>query len=274
MPGASPPRRPRRAPPFRPSGPVKTLAGAIAATGTLVPAYVALRNFVPGARSRIPSLYCGVLARALGVEVLMRGEPASGGVLYVANHLSWLDILVLGSRLDGAFVAKHEVGRMALVNLLAGLRETIYVERERRSRAAVQAGVVAERLRAGGNVILFPEGTSNDGVRIYPFKSTLFAGLELAGEARVQPVTIAYTALNGLPLTRNRLLELAWIGDMELAPHALDVSRLGRVRAEILCHPPVRPADFPDRKALARHCEAVIGASYRRLVRGDAEGRA
>lgn len=261
----------RRARAFRPGGPVKTVAGALAATGTLVPAYVALRALAPAASVRIPELYCAILARALGVQVGLRGEVASGAVLYVANHLSWLDILVLGARLEGAFVAKHEVGQMALVNTLARLRDTIFVERERRSRAASQASEVAARLRRGGNVILFPEGTSNDGVRILPFKSTLFAGLDAAPDARVQPVTLAYTELNGLPLTRSRLLELAWIGDMELAPHALDMSRIGRIRAEIHCHPPVRPAEFPDRKALARHCHAAIEARYRRLVRGERE---
>lgn len=265
---SSTPPRPRA---FRPSGPVATMAGALAATGTLVPAFVALRALAPAASVRIPELYCAILARALGVQVRLSGEPARGSVLYVANHLSWLDILVLGARLEGAFVAKHEVGQMALVNGLARLRETIFVERERKSRAASQASEVAARLRAGGNVILFPEGTSNDGLRILPFKSTLFAGLETAAGARVQPVTIAYTELNGLPLTRSRLLELAWIGDMELAPHALDMSRIGRVRAEIHCHPPVRPADFPDRKALARHCHGAIATSYRQLVRGEPE---
>ncbi|WP_448581113.1 lysophospholipid acyltransferase family protein [Thermaurantiacus sp.] len=261
-------RRPRA---FRPSGPVTSMASAIAATGTLVPAFVALRTLAPAASVRIPELYCAIVARALGVEVRLRGELAKGSVLYVANHLSWLDILVLGARLEGAFVAKHEVRQMALVNTLARLRETIFVERERRSRAASQASEVATRLQRGGNVILFPEGTSNDGVRILPFKSTLFAGLDAAPGARVQPLTLAYTQLNGLPLTRSRLLELAWIGDMDLAPHALDMSRIGRVRAEIVCHPPVRPSDFGDRKALARHCHQAIATSYRRLVRGERE---
>ncbi len=263
--------RPLRPRAFRPSGPVKTMAGALAATGALVPTFVALKTLAPAASARIPELYCAIVARALGVRIELSGEPATGSVLYVANHLSWLDILVLGARLEGAFVAKHEVGDMPFVNTLARLRDTIFVERERRSRSASQVGDIGRRLRDGGNVILFPEGTSNDGLRVLPFKSTLFAGLETVPEARVQPLTLAYTELNGLPLTRSRLIELAWIGDMELAPHALDMSRIGRVRAVIHCHPTVRPAEFPDRKALARHCHAAIAASYRGLVRGERE---
>ncbi|MFQ3666517.1 MAG: lysophospholipid acyltransferase family protein [Sphingomonadaceae bacterium] len=249
---------------------MRTVAGALAATGALVPTYLAVRNLSPRARLRLQTLYLDWLARSIGLRLHVHGEPAPGPVLFVSNHLSWLDIVALGARLEGAFVAKAEVGRMALVNFLANLRETIYVEREQRSRASDQANRIVERLAAGGNVILFPEGTSNDGLRIFPFKSTLFAGLDQLSEVRIQPITIAYTELNGLPLTRNRLLELAWIGDMELAPHAMDVSRLGRVRADIVAHEAVRAADFPDRKALARHCRTEIEASYRRFTRGQA----
>jgi 1-acyl-sn-glycerol-3-phosphate acyltransferase len=86
---------------------------------------------------------------------------------------------------------------------------------------------------------------------------------------RIQPLTIAYTHLNGLPLTRNRLMDIAWIGDMELAPHAIDFMKLGRVNATILCHPPVKRSDFADRKALARHCHRVISDGYHQLMRGQ-----
>jgi 1-acyl-sn-glycerol-3-phosphate acyltransferase len=84
----------------------------------------------------------------------------------------------------------------------------------------------------------------------------------------IQPVTIAYTRVNGIPVTRERLPDLAWVGDTELMPHAMAFMALGRVRAEILFHPPVRAGDFADRKALARHCETVISDGYRTLMRG------
>jgi 1-acyl-sn-glycerol-3-phosphate acyltransferase len=256
--------------PFRPAGPWRTVPGAIALTGTMVPAYAALKPMNGAIRLHMPRLYHSLLARSFGIHIRLEGRPATGSVLYVSNHLSWLDIPVLGAKLPGSFVAKHEVSEMAVVKHLANLQDTIYVARSARHRSAEQAAAVRARLSAGGNVILFPEGTSNDGVRILPFKSTLFAGLEgeLASQVRVQPVTIAYTELNGLPLTRSRQLELAWIGDMELAPHAFDVMKLGRLKAGVLCHPPVRPADFADRKALARHCQAEVEAGYRRLTRG------
>ncbi len=256
--------------PFQRLGPVKSVAGALVATGAFLPPAYAARLMDLKAADAMPQLWHRAVSRSLGVHVTLSGELASGSVLYVSNHLSWLDIPVLGSRLKGAFVAKAEVGEMGVVGFFADMQDTIYVERGRRSRSAAQANAIHDRLAEGENVILFPEGTSNDGVRLLPFKSTLFSVLEGSGSEafRIQPVTLAYTHLNGLPLTRNRLIELAWIGDMELGPHALDCMRLGRIDAEIRCHDTVRLSDFADRKALARHCESVIGVGYRQLTRG------
>ncbi len=258
--------------PFQRLGHVKSMAGALAATGMLVPPAMAARLLRHKSAAQMPMLWHRLVSRSLGVRTLLSGTPASGKTLYVCNHLSWLDIPVLGSRLSGSFVAKSEVGAMGMVSFLADMQDTIYVERARRHRAVEQAGTIQHRLAHGGNVILFPEGTSNDGVHILPFKSALFSVVEGEGseDFRIQPVTLAYTHLNGLPLTRNRMLDIAWIGDMELGSHALDFMRLGRVAAHIYCHPPVRRTDFTDRKALARHCRDVIAQGYKRLIRGTA----
>jgi len=249
---------------------MKTMAGALIATGALLPPTYAARLVDSRAAENMPRLWHRAVSRSLGVSSTLAGTVASGAVLYVVNHLSWLDIPVIGSHLKGSFVAKSEVGEMGIVGFFAGMQDTIYVDRGRRLRSAEQSSAIQQRLSNGDNIILFPEGTSNDGVRILPFKSALFSSIEGVGtEAiRIQPVTIAYTHLNGLPLTRNRLIEIAWIGDMALGSHALDFMRLGRIKAQILCHEPVRRVDFPDRKALARHCQTVISAGYRQLTRG------
>lgn len=256
--------------PFQRMGPVKTFAGALMATGALLPPAYAMR-LMQGHSGRLPQRWHRAVSRALGVRSRLLGEPATGSVLYVVNHLSWLDIPVVGAHLHASFVAKHEVGTMGVVGFFADMQHTIYVERERRSHAANQAHEIQTRLREGDNIILFPEGTSNNGVRILPFKSTLFSVVEGegTGDIRIQPVTLAYTHLNGLPLTRNRLIELAWLGETELAPHAFDCMRLGRLEARILCHEPVHRADFADRKALARHCQTVISRGYQKLMRGS-----
>lgn len=262
----------RRQRPFQRMGAVKSLAGVAAATGMLVPGYWTARAIALPSSDRMPGWFHRAVTHSLGVRTQRTGALESGAVLYVANHLSWLDIPVLGGHLTGSFVAKAEVGTMPLVGSLANLQDTIYVDRSQRHRAASHADVIRQRLATGGNVILFPEGTSNDGVHILPFKSALFSvveGMEAEG-FRVQPVTIAYTHLNGLPLTRNRMLDIAWIGDMELAPHAIDVMGLGRVLAHVQCHPPVRRSDFANRKALATYCRDVIAEGYHRLIRGSA----
>lgn len=257
--------------PYQRLGPMKSMAGALAVTGALLPPAIAARAIDRRRSGAVPRMWHRAISRSLGVRSALEGTPAHGSVLYVANHISWLDIPVLGGHLHGSFVAKSEVGEMGVVGFLADMQDTIYVERERRSRSAGQAQEIRERLETGGNVILFPEGTSNDGVRILPFKSSLFSVVEGEGaqDFRIQPVTIAYTRLNGLPITRNRFIELAWIGDIDLAPHALDCMRLGRIDARILCHAPVRRSDFADRKALARHCQTVIAEGYRRVTRDE-----
>lgn len=271
------PRRPARSSreltdsPFQRFGAMKSVAGALAVTGTLLAPAHLHRLLDRKAAGRIPMLWHQAVTRSLGVRTRLEGEKVHNGTLVVANHISWLDIPVFGSRIRGSFVAKAEVGTMGLVGHLADLQDTIYVDRDRRHRAGNQAQEIARRLAAGDTVILFPEGTSNDGVQVLPFKTSLFGVVEDAdlAAAPIQPVTLAYTHLNGLPLTRHRLLDIAWIGDMELGPHAFDLMKLGRIEARILCHAPVRRDDFPDRKALARHCHAVISAGYRQLMRGQ-----
>ena len=233
-----------------------------------------MRYLSPRSRPRVPWLFHRALARALGIRIVVHGRPARrGGVLFVANHLSWADIPVMGSRMLAAFVAKSEVAGWGPVGWLSTLSRTVYVDRERRQATAAARNAIAERLAGGENVILFPEGTNSDGVGVLPFKSSLFAAIEGYGyeDFVVQPVTIAYTRLNGIPITRESLPEIAWIGDTELMPHLLAFMSLGKVRAELRFHAPVRAGDFADRKALARHCHDVVAGGYRRMMRGEAE---
>ncbi|WP_185965236.1 lysophospholipid acyltransferase family protein [Glacieibacterium frigidum] len=201
----------------------------------------------------------------------MHGRPArQGGILFVSNHVSWADIPVLGSLVQAAFVAKSDVEQIKVVGWLASLQRTLYVERDRRQASGEQRTAIAERLQARENVILFPEATTGDGVAVLPFKSALFAAVGDDPALVIQPVTVAYTRLNGMPITRETLPDIVWIGDTDLIPHAVEFTALGRVRAEVVFHPAVRMADFADRKALSRHCREVIAAEYLRLMRGFA----
>jgi 1-acyl-sn-glycerol-3-phosphate acyltransferase len=261
--------RAHRAIHFQRFGATKGVAGALTTASIIVPAELMLRTLLRSRSAHLPIVFHRGLARALGIGIVCHGRPARRGrVLFVANHVSWADIPVLGARIRAAFVAKSEVGGWGMVGWLATLARTVYVERGRRSSTGEQRDAITERLARGDSLILFPEGTNSDGTRVLPFKTSLFAVADGHDDVVIQPVTIAYTRVNGLPVTRERLPDLAWIGDTELMPHALAFMRLGKVRAEIIFHPVVRRADFADRKALARHCEAVIATGYRQLMRG------
>ena len=262
-------RRARRSVRFQRFGSAKGVAGALTTVSLLVPAELLLRTFSGGTRAFLPVLFHRGLARSLGIRITVHGTPArKRGVLYVANHLSWADVPVLGARIRAAFVAKSEVSGWGAVGWLATLARTVYIERSRRSSASEQRDSISERLVRGESLILFPEGTNSDGVETLPFKTALFAVAQGLPDLLIQPITIAYTRVNGIPVTRERLPDLAWIGETELMPHALAFMSLGRVRAEILFHPPVRATDFADRKALAKYCETVVSDGYRKLMRG------
>jgi lyso-ornithine lipid O-acyltransferase len=250
-------------------GPAKGVAGALASVTLLVPAELMLKTATGGRRSHLVRLFHRGLSRSLGIRIVTHGAAARRrGVLFVANHVSWADIPVLGARIPAAFVAKSEVGEWGLVGWLATLARTVYVERRRRSSTGAQRDAIAERLARGDSLILFPEGTNSDGTQVLPFKSSLFAVTEGLADILVQPVTIAYTRVNGMPVTRMRLPDLAWVGDTALMPHAVGFMALGRVRAEIRFHAAVRASDFADRKALAQHCHTVISNGYRDFMRG------
>lgn len=261
----------RRAPSTRRLGTMRTALGTAATVVATVPAELLLRAITLRNRPYLPIWFHRGLSRAMNVVIRTHGRPAARSrVLYVVNHLSWADIPVLGARLRGSFVAKSEVADWGPVGWLASFAHTVYVARDRRQSAGTQRNEIADRLRDGGSIILFPEGTNSDGTCVLPFKSSLFAVVADVPGVIIQPVTLAYTRINGLPVVRADLPDLAWVGDTALAPHALGFIGLGRVTAEIIFHPPLDPAAWPDRKALARHCHDVIAAGYRRLMRGHA----
>lgn len=214
----------------------------------------------------LPVFYHRKCLAIMGFRVEVEGERlVRPPVLYVCNHASYLDITVLGSLIPGSFVAKSEVKTWPFFGWLAQLQRTVFVVR-RGNHAGRQRNSIAERLNKGGNLVLFPEGTSNDGNRVLPFKSALFAAAETRiGDERVkvQPVSIAYTRLNGIPIGRAFRPFFAWYGDMALAGHLWRVLGLGIVTVSVRFHPPVTLDDFPDRKAMATYCgrQVLLGVA-------------
>ena len=210
---------------------------------------------------RLPVVYHALCCRLLGIEIDRRGDISrKQPTLFVSNHLSYLDITVLSAVIETSFIAKREIAAWPLFGQLARLQRTVFIER-RTTAVRNERDELARRLARGDNLVLFAEGTSSDGNRLRPFKSAFFSAAqnEVDGEPiAVQPVTIAYTHLDRMPLGRAWRPYITWFGDMDMLSHGWRFLGLGRVTATLHFHPPVRFDQFGSRKALAEHCETVI----------------
>ncbi|HTW52675.1 MAG TPA: lysophospholipid acyltransferase family protein [Stellaceae bacterium] len=220
----------------------------------------------------LPRFYHRRCCRILGFDVRQIGEPvAAYPVLFAANHVSYTDITVLGSLIPGSFIAKSEVAGWPFFGWLAKLQRSVFVDRQVRSTAQ-QRDAIAERLAAGDALILFPEGTSGDGNFVLPFKSALFSVVFNTDQPiAVQPVSLAYTRLDGLPIGRRLRPFFAWYGDMDLGPHLWRLIGLGKIEAIVEFHPPVMVGDFASRKALADFCRERISRGVARSLAGRGE---
>jgi 1-acyl-sn-glycerol-3-phosphate acyltransferase len=243
----------------------------LAFTLCLLPAQVIALRLRPDWSRRLPVFYHRICTHILGFHVTVEGEQSGARpTLFVANHSSYLDITLLGSVLEASFIAKSEVAQWPVYGLLARLQNTVFVERNR-ARVAGQRDTIADRLTQGDSLILFPEGTSSDGNRTLPFKSALFDVADIAingAPLPVQPVSLAYTKLNGIAIGRVFRPFFAWYGDMELAPHLWRVLGLGRIDVEIRFHPVVTLAELGSRKALAAHCQQAVAAGVSASLSG------
>ena len=225
-----------------------------------------------------PCFYHRWCCRILGLKVRRIGRPATlRPVLFAANHVSYIDITVLGALVPGSFIAKTEVARWPLFGQLAKLQRSVFVDRRVRSTAQ-QRDAISERLARHDALILFPEGTSGDGNRVLPFKSALFSAAThpVEGSAEpiaVQPVSIAYTRIDGMPLGRRYRPLLAWYGGMAMAPHLWRVLGLGTVEVVVEFHPVTTYAECGSRKALAQLCYDRVAGGVAAALAGRRQSR-
>ena len=220
----------------------------------------------------LPQWYHTRCCRIMGFRVERRGRQSRAHpTLYLANHVSYFDIMILSALIPGvSFVAKAEVEKWPLFGRLARLQRTVFIDRRGRA-ARNHMGELRMRLEAGDNLVLFPEGTSSDGNRVLPFKSALLAAVEQPVEGQalsVQPVSIAYTRLDGLPMGRYLRPFFAWFGDMELAGHLWHAAGLGRATVVVEFHKPVTYSDFESRKDLGAHCQSAVAAGVADALSG------
>jgi len=219
--------------------------------------------------SLAPRLFFASLSRIFGIRIDIIGQPTTlAPTLYVSNHISWLDIFVFGGILRGSFVARGDLKGWPIFGYLSTLQQTVFVDRDSPVRAGKQLDQLSERLQADDSLILFPEGTSSPGTKVLPFKSSLFAVAERWTEDRplyIQPMSLSYTAINGMPLTRHYRPYVGWYGDMDLPPHFWQLLKLGRLTATIEFHDPISTTNMTSRKKMSAQCQQTIAASVERL---------
>jgi 1-acyl-sn-glycerol-3-phosphate acyltransferase len=214
----------------------------------------------------IPYLYHRILCTLIGVRVREIGKRSTDfPLLILANHASWLDIVVITALTPAVFVAKKEVAGWPIFGWLAKLQRTVFIDRERRHRTGAATQEIAERLIGGDAVVLFAEGTSSDGNRILPFRSALIGAVHHAigssthhDRVTVQPLSLAYVNLNGLPLGRTFRSRVAWYGDADLVPHLIGVCAAGAVDVTVSWGEPVSYDMTADRKDIARVAEQSV----------------
>lgn len=208
----------------------------------------------------VTQFVCRAAFVILGMRFSSRGTPMRHPGAVVANHASWLDIFTLNAPQRIYFVSKSEVAGWPGIGWLARATGTVFIQRKG-SAALEQKMLFEARLRAGHKLLFFPEGTSTDGLRVLPFKSTLFAAFFADGLDEVlwvQPVSVVYTAPKG-----EDARFYGWWGDMDFGSHLLKLLAARRHGAvEVVFHDPVPVSAFADRKSLAAHCEAAVREGF------------
>jgi lyso-ornithine lipid O-acyltransferase len=226
-------------------------------------------------RRRIPSFYHSLICRILGIRISAVGRRAAvAPLLIVSNHVSWLDISVITAVAPVVFVAKREVGTWPVFGLLARLQRSVFVDRERRQKTRDVNGEIGRRLAGGDAVLLFAEGTSSDGNRVLAFRTALIGAARDAiagdgGRVWLQPLSIAYTAVRGLPLGRSNRSTVAWYGSTSLLPHLRQLVARGAIDVTVSWGDPVPYDESSDRKIVARCLEDRVRAMTVAALRGQ-----
>ena len=214
-----------------------------------VPLHYAYRIFAYG--SPFPMFFLRYTARVVGAKVTVAGTPLRRDVFFIANHISWLDILAMAGASGTAFVAKWELSQVPVIGWLCSLNRTVFVKREHRMGVAEQINALREALQDNWSVTVFPEGTVTDGHSLLPFKSSMLSVLEPPPPGvMVQPVVLDYG---------NNSEEIAWIGEEDGLHNAMRVmARRGSFDLRITYLEPFSPEHHRGRKAIAAKARAEI----------------
>ena len=238
-----------------------------------IPVQLIFIRFAEPAARRAALVWHRLALWIIGVRVFTYGKiPRHAPVLIVSNHVSWSDVLVLGSVMELCFVAKSEVKSWPVINVLAWMQRTVFIDRNRRADSGRQSVTIAKRMLRGDAMVLFAEGTTGDGHRVLPFKSALFGAVQTAlsseiAQVTVQPVAIAYTRLHGMPLGRLHQARASWPGNVGLVRHLRDFLRDGAYDVDVVFCPSPKIDPDTTRKTIAHDSFALVRRAYVKSVR-------
>ncbi len=238
--------------PVSPVGWLRIVARALALIALIVvfvPLHYLYRTVSYG--SPFPMLFLRYAARVCGARVTVHGTHLKRDVFFVANHVSWIDILALAGASGTAFVAKAELAEAPVVGWLASLNRTVFVKREHRMGVAEQINALKEALVDNWSVTVFPEGTTTDGQSLLPFKTSMLSVLEPPPPGvLVQPVIVDYGPVAEW---------IGWIGEEGGLNNAKRVlSRKGTFKVALHYLEPFSPEDFKGRKAISQESRRRI----------------
>ena len=213
----------------------------------------------------VVKLFFTLAVKIMGVKVGQQGfeNIPKDSVLFVSNHTSYLDILVLGSKIKVRFTPKIEISKWPILNFIVNLSLPVYIHRNA-SKSIEQKQKIREIIEGGDSILMFPESTTNDGREVLPFKSSLFSVTEPEKDTHeddhiaIQPISIVYTHIDGEIANEHNMDKVAWYGDMKFLPHFWKLLGCRGAKVKILYHSELYYEDFGDRKTLSKHCEDVI----------------
>jgi len=214
------------------------------------------RSFILKTWSRGLLIICGVRCHTVG-------DPPETPFFLVSNHLSYVDIAVLGSVVGGVFVAKAEISDWPAVGFLCRSVETIFIDREVRREIPGVMREIERQLGYGRGVILFAEGTSSAGASVLPFRPALLEPAARTG-LPVSYAAVSYQTPEGEPPAH---LAVCWWGGMPFAPHALELFKLRRIDATVVFGD--RQLQGGDRKILANELRSAVLNSFQPVVDQD-----
>ena len=225
-------------------------------TLALLPFQFIIVFFIKNYAYIIPYFYHKICLRIFGIKIKTFGKVSiNSPILLISNHASYLDIIILGSLFKTSFIAKKEISKWPLLGILAKLQNTIFIDR-RVSSLKNQENQIIKHLNEKKNLVIFPEGTSSDGNRVLPFKSSLFNIFEknLNSKILVQTITIVYKKINGIPMNRIERKNITWHSNMDLIPNIFNVLKKLSIEVEVIFNDEFLPSKEYDRKKLALHC--------------------